>query len=114
MCEKCGKGVFFIIYLLIVLAGSIFVMFSTICYPYFFPDDSIFKDDKILINYRYTPINYYPELEAIYNNYSNNIYYQRKYDLSFSIILELYLYLQFYHWFLVPILSAAIIIKLGL
>ena len=84
MCEKCGKGVFFIIYLLIVLAGSIFVMFSTICYPYFFPDDSIFKDDKILINYRYTPINYYPELEAIYSNYSNNIYYQRKYDLSFS------------------------------
>ena len=84
MCEKCGKGVFYIIYLLIVLAGSIFVMFSTICYPYFFPDDSIFKDDKILINYRYTPINYYPELEAIYNNYSNNIYYQKKYDLSFS------------------------------
>ena len=84
MCDKCGKCFLFIFYILILLVGSFFVIVSTMCIPFSFPDNSIFKDDKILFNNYYTPIYYYDELEEIYSNYSNNIYYQRKYDLNFS------------------------------
>ena len=84
MCDKCGKAVLFIFYLVILLVGSLAVMVFTMCKPFFFPDDSIFKDEQILINHRYKPLYYYPGLEEIYANYSDNIYYQRKYDLTFS------------------------------
>ena len=84
MLEKCWKYVLYFIYLLVVLAGSVFVFILTISFPFSFPDDSIFKNDRILVGHEYRDISYYPNLEMIYQNYSNDIYYQRKYDLSFS------------------------------
>ena len=84
-CGKCGKCLFYTFYFLVVFIGSILLFFLTFCNPFSFPDDSIFKNDKILIdNSYYSNISFYPELEEIYKNYSNDIYYQRKYDLNLS------------------------------
>ena len=68
-----------------LLSSSYFTIEKTLCTPFYFPDDSIFKKDKILIDISYFNISSFPYLEQIYKNYRNNIYYKIKYYLNFSV-----------------------------
>lgn len=84
MCEGCCNCFIFSFYLIILLTGSLLTIVITMCTPFSFPDNSIFKDDKVLIDKEYHHITDFPDLYQIYRNYSNDIYYQRKYDFSLS------------------------------
>ena len=59
------------------------------CLPLTFQDYTNFKNDEIFVDGDYYPISNFPNLEKIYKNYSNNIYYQIRYDLNFSVIFAL-------------------------
>ena len=85
MCEsKCGKGIICTLYFVILLASSIFIFVISFCSRFSFPDNSIFKNNQFLFENDYEDLSSFPELEEIYKNYSNHIYYQRKYDLNNS------------------------------
>ena len=85
MCEsKCGKGIICTLYFVILLASSIFIFIISFCSRFSFPDNSIFKNNQFLFENDYEDLSSFPELEEIYKNYSNHIYYQRKYDLNNS------------------------------
>jgi len=85
MSNQLCKILFFCIYGGLLLSSSYFIIEKTLCTPFYFPDDSIFKKDKILIDISYFNISSFPYLEQIYKNYSNNIYYKIKYYLNFSV-----------------------------
>ena len=58
-----------------------------ICYIILFSlfiSNSIFRNNQFLFENDYEDLSSFPELEEIYKNYSNHIYYQRKYDLNNS------------------------------
>ena len=89
MCNPFCKLFIFCIYGGLLISSSYFIIDSSLCTPFYFPDDSIFKNDKILFDLNYSNISSFPYLEQMYKNYSNNIYYQIKYDLNFSVIFAL-------------------------
>ena len=78
----CCKYSSFIFYIIIILACSFLTIIFTMCLPLTFQDYSNFKNDEIFVDGDYYPISNFPNLEKIYKNYSNNIYYQIKYDFS--------------------------------
>ena len=87
MCDRypnCGRCMLYSLYLFIILFSSILIFVITFCTRFSFPDDSIFKNDQILLDTYYHDISFFPKIEEIYKNYSNDIYYKRKYDLSLS------------------------------
>ena len=85
MCDSnCGRFWFYTLYLLILLASSFLIFIKTFCLRFSFPDDSIFKNNQILLDNVYSDLSDFSEIEEIYKNYSNHIYYQRKYDLNIS------------------------------
>ena len=84
MCECCGKCFIFSFYLIVLLVGSFFTIALTFCSPFSFPDNSIFKNDKILFENNYHYLSDFPDIQQLYQNYSNDIYYKRKYDFNNS------------------------------
>ena len=86
--QPCGL-LFLSIYGGLLISSSYFLREIALCPPFYFPDDSIFKNDQILFDLNYYNISTFPYLEQMYKNYSNNIYYQLKYDLNFSVIFAL-------------------------
>ena len=104
MCQELClcKCIWITIFLLFSFAGCCLVMFLTPFNSFEFPDSSIFKYDKndikILNKEReeYDSISNYPKLKELYNNYTNDIYYNLKYDFSFIhnfIVLPSYIFL---------------------
>ena len=89
MCNTFCKLFIFCIYGGLLISSSYFIIDSALCTPFYFQDDSIFKNDQILFELNYYNISSFSYLEQLYKNYSNNIYYQIKYDLNFSIIFAL-------------------------
>ena len=86
--QPCGL-LFLSIYGGLLISSSYFLREIALCSPFYFPDDSTFKNDQILFDLNYYNISTFPYLEQMYKNYSNNIYYQLKYDLNFSVIFAL-------------------------
>ena len=90
MCEKerCCICIVFSLFLIVTLVANAFLLVFTRIFPFQFPDNSIFKNDQILIernnSFEYDNISKYEKLQELYQNYSNNIYYKRKYDFSKS------------------------------
>jgi len=91
MCqEQClGKCCWMTGFLISSIMGCFFVMTFSSFISFEFPDSSIFKydknDTKILNKERedYDSISKYPKLMELYNNYTNEIYYNLRYDFSF-------------------------------
>ena len=83
------KCIWITIFLFLSFVSCTLVMLFTLFKSFEFPDSSIFKydknDTKILNKERedYDSISNYPKLKELYNNYTNDIYYNLKYDFSF-------------------------------
>ena len=90
MCDKqkCISCFVFSLFLIVSLIAFVFLLVITSIFPFEFPDNSIFKNEQILIrrnnSFEYDNISKYEKLQEIYQNYSNNIYYKRKCDFSIS------------------------------
>ena len=71
------------IYAIIVIPCSIILIMQTLCASCYFNYD-IFKNEEILINTTYYDICIFPNIQELYRNYSDNIYYQKIYDFNKS------------------------------
>ena len=84
MCEKFCNGFLFLIYISPFLMGAYFIILRTIYIPFNFPDNSIFKNDQVLIDLDYYNISSFPYLKDIYKQYGKNIYYSAELEVSIN------------------------------